>query len=528
MGWRETAGVKPASDWRKTAGVAGYSPVPAAKPVVTDPEEAPEADPLDVLKPERPLGAALAGASQGLTLGFGDEMMGAADAAGEAGKRLFGSDEPATKSLADTYRSARDSFRARNKTSEEAQPLTYGASEFLGGAALPLPGGAAAKGAGLGAKMARGALQAGAFGLASGAGKSEADDVGGVTSDALKSAVTAAPFGAGGAAVAEGVSKLAPYFRGKAGERAVQAAGARAGITDRLAKMGVSPDDVPELGNKLLDEGLIPTGLNPFKNPVKQTMERSAALKSAAGKQIGSAIDAADASGASFDPASAQASMRSKMAIANPLEEANATKANKLIEQVGELTPQGEYATPDSFAQANRMKSQAWEGADFSTDPALAPKLYKKAASGMRDDIQRQVGAATSPEVEAQLAAANAKYGTASKANTLATMADSRDVQKQQFSPLRAMISGAAGAGLGAAGGGIGGAGAGATLAPLVTQAIAQRGPNFAAHANRILSQASDSPEAAQALQQLAAQLGIKVEDLYGNKLRNHFNGGEP
>lgn len=283
---------------------------------------------------------------------------------------------------------------------------------------------------------------------------------------------------------------IAKGLRNAAGEKAVQAVGARAGITDRLAQMGISPDDVPELGNKFLDEGLVPSGLG-FSKPLEQTKKRAEALRQAAGQRVGAAIKQADASGASFDPMAAQSSMRAKMNIANPLESENAGKANKLVDLVGDLAPQGEYAAADSFAQANKMKSQAWNGADFRQDTKMSPELYRKAVGGLRDDIGRQVGAATSPDVEAGLAAANRQFGTASKAETLSGMALSRDVQKQQFSLPRAMITSAAGAGVGAFGG-PGGAGVGALLAPMATQALVSRGPNVAANAYRLGSKGAE------------------------------------
>ncbi len=511
--------------------------------VTTEPE-------VDALDPKTKLGAAVRGAGQGMTLGSGDELGAAMVTGASAFKRgaekigLMDEKKPAAwtdaadpgawgeesaleaashGSMADAYRRIRDGLRGDNKKSDAAHPVIYGGSELLGSLAVPMPGGAA-KSAGVLAKIGKGALQAGAMGTVMGAGKSEAEDVGGVTSDALRTGAISAPLGAAGGLMSHGADRLGPYFSGKAGERAVQAVGARAGITDRLDKMGIPEADVPALGLKFMDEGLVPTGLNPFRNPLKQTSDRAKALKASSGKLIGDAVDAADASGASFDPARAQEAMRAKMNIQNPLEQANSTKASSLVDQVGDLAPQGEYAAPDSFARANKMKSQAWEGADFRADPKVAPKLYKKATAGLRDDIQRQVGEATSPEIEQSLAKANARYGTASKAETLSDMALSRDVQKQQFSPMRMMISAGMGGGLGAAGG-PGGAGVGAVLSPLVVNAIASRGPNFAAHFNKLMSQASESPEAAAALQRLAGQLGIKAEDLYGDRLRQRFGG---
>jgi hypothetical protein len=306
------------------------------------------------------------------------------------------------------------------------------------------------------------------------------------------SAAEGGAFGVGAQLAAEAtpmaLRPIAKGLRNAAGTKAVQSMGTRAGITDRLAKMGISPEDVPELGNRFLDEGLVPSGLNPLTAPIDGAAKRTAALKRAAGDRVGSAISKADASGASFDPLAAQASMRSKMDLSNPLEAANASKATGLVEQVGELAPQGEYAAANSFAQANRMKSQAWEGADFRTDPKIAAKQYKRAVGGFRDSIAEQVEGATSPEVAASLRQGNSQYGLASKADDLLGNAASRDLQKQPFGPMKHAVAAAMG------GGGVMATGAGgisAAIAPYVTEAIVTRGPAIAAHSYRGASRAA-------------------------------------
>ncbi len=546
-------GQKSKWDSYRAAVESSAQPLPTTKDIrpSTPPDTSLEPEEEDTLAPSSSLGAIGRGAVQGGTLRFGDEIGAGAmmpvEAIGRLSEKLGLTDRPrpdieghldersamaaqdkSRGSMADAYRNLRNSLRSDVKTSASAHPVQYGLSEALAGSTLPLPGSALMKGAPLAAKMGLGTAQASGYGALAGAGGSEAEDVGDIAREAGRGALVSAPFGAAGGAMSHAGEKLAPYFSQKAGSRAFQAAGARPGITDRAAAMGISEADMPAEGRKFLEAGLIPTGLNPFKNPVKQTSERAKALKGLAGKRIGEAIGEAEQAGAEFDPLAAQEAMRGKVGVSNPLEAANAGKANKLIEQVGELSPQGEYAGPGSFQQANKMKSQAWKGADFRTDPALAPQLYKRAAGGLRDDIQRQVGAATSPETEAALAAANRQYGTASKAETLADSALSRGLQKTPFSPLRSMISAGLGGGLGAASGGSVGAGLGATVSPLLINAIAERGPNFATHFNELMSKASSSPEAAVALQKLAAQLGVKVEDLITeDPLKKRF-GAQP
>jgi len=217
-----------------------------------------EPDPLDMLKPERPLGAAMGGALQGATLGFSDEMLGAVGVAEEVGKRGLqalglededvtqaqpahnpngpditkswgptqrGGDKPVITQddtpppkpdLADVYRSVRDDVRSRNKSSEKAQPLAYGASELVGNMAVPIPGSAAVKGASLASRMGAGAKAAAKFGGVLGAGKSESDSLDGVAGDAAMTAAVAAPFGAVGGAMEKGAEALANRFGARA------------------------------------------------------------------------------------------------------------------------------------------------------------------------------------------------------------------------------------------------------------------------------------------------------------------------
>ncbi len=532
--FRSAADSKPATPaklpgWTQTPDLRGHR-------APDEPEAAPDDD---ALAPESKLGSAARGAVQGGTLRLGDELGAAAmmpvEAVGRTAEKLGLTQRPTPSieghvdeaaaqeaqdkergGLGDAYRSLRDKLRADNETSEKTNPWSYGLGEAGAGLTLPVPGSAAMKGATLGEKVGIGMGQAAGFGAATGFGGSK-KNLPGAMGDALSGGLMALPFGAAGGAMSHGAEKLAPYFAEKAGERAVQAAGARAGITDQLDKMGIPPEEVSALGKRFMSEGLIPTGLNPFRNPIKQTADRAAALKSSAGGKIGEAIDAADATGKRFDTASAQSAMIRKMGVRNPLEKANAAKANKLVKQVGGLG--------DSFGEANRMKSQAWEGADFRNDPKLAPKLYNRAAGGLRDDIQRQVGEAAGPDVKQSLMGANEKYGTASKAADLSANALSRDAAKMPFSPLKYAVSGAAGALMGGAGGGIPGASAGALISPFIVNAIAARGPNFAAHFNDVMSKASSSPAAAVALQKLAAELGVETKDLYGDQLRARFGG---
>jgi len=300
--------------------------------------------------------------------------------------------------------------------------------------------------------------------------------------------------GAGAQAAMEGVSPLlgraARGLRTAAGERAVQAIGTRAGLTDRLAKMGIAPGDVPDMGNRLLDEGLVPSGLNPLRNPLQQTADRATAAMSSAGREVGDILGQADAaSPTGFLFAEAARAAESPLRGMSTAAEDAAGKARALVDQIHRQ----QQVTPGSFRGANQLKSDAYRSVNWLDEAPMAAELHRKSVSGLRGSIESQVGRDLGQEAEASMVAANRRFGLAADADALATRAMSRDVQKQQFSPLRTAISAGLGMGAGGMAGGFGGAGAGSVLAPYLTGAIAARGPNVAAHANRAASKAAGS-----------------------------------
>jgi len=126
----------------------------------------PAAPPPEVGKVE----SFLRGASQGATLGFRDELVGAVES-------LF---------TGKSYEQARDESRANDKAAQEANPWTYTAGDLAGtGATMFIPGLGVAKGASLAANAAKAAIAGGIGGL----GASEKGDIGGQLSDAASSAL---------------------------------------------------------------------------------------------------------------------------------------------------------------------------------------------------------------------------------------------------------------------------------------------------------------------------------------------------
>lgn len=174
----------------------------------------------DDFEPQKAIGAAVNGLSQGVTLGFGDEMEGVRGAMTNVGKGLrerlkTGADT--TPSFGDAYRAARDADRTKNKESEASHPVVYGGAKFAGNVALPVPGTGATTLAG---KVAGGAATGAGLGGVMAAGESDADltkgDVGGFVKDTLKGAGGGALGGAIGGGVSHGFEKLGERFGKKA------------------------------------------------------------------------------------------------------------------------------------------------------------------------------------------------------------------------------------------------------------------------------------------------------------------------
>lgn len=185
----------------------------------------------------------LRGAGSGLTMGFGDELLGANQAIANA---AFGSDK--FSDLLDNYRKYRDEQRSKNSAAEKANPAAYMAGDILGGVAPALlSGGASAVGTlgEVGAEQA--AKQLALAGVKQGAvsalGHSNADLTEGDVLGAAKDTAVGAGLGAGlGVAIpaaakvlGKGASAVGNYVEDKAPELVKKGAAAY-----DLAKKGIN------------------------------------------------------------------------------------------------------------------------------------------------------------------------------------------------------------------------------------------------------------------------------------------------
>jgi hypothetical protein len=163
------------------------------------------------------LESGLRGAAQGASLGFADEITGGLEAL-----------------LTDkSYEQARDESRANYKAAQEANPITYGASEFGGGVATALvPGLNAGKLATLGGRVAANA----GLGALAGAGMSEADNAGTLAKDA-------AMGGALAGGLSYGLEKAAPYAKQGAKYIGQKLSDGSDEIVKKIGKIGFGVDE---------------------------------------------------------------------------------------------------------------------------------------------------------------------------------------------------------------------------------------------------------------------------------------------
>jgi hypothetical protein len=132
----------------------------------------------------------------------------------------------------------RDDHRALLEKSRKDHPAASTGGELLGALALPIPGGAAAKGAKFLARAGRSVAQGAGLGGAYGLGVSEADLAGGDIKGAAKDAAKGAAWGAAGGAVGEGIvgggGRAVQWLRERAKKGSEEAAAASRAAVEAL------------------------------------------------------------------------------------------------------------------------------------------------------------------------------------------------------------------------------------------------------------------------------------------------------
>ncbi len=174
----------------------------------------------------------LRGGLQGITLGGSDEIAGGIGA-------VF--DREPGETFEAAYARHRDESRAANQAAQEANPWTYGISEFASGFALPGLGAARAAGGAAKAtsRLARAAGVGAGYGGTAGAGYSEADTGIGVAEDAVLGAALGAGLGAGVERGARGLQRARQRYSKQGRLSRV--------VADSLDEEGITPSDAARM-----------------------------------------------------------------------------------------------------------------------------------------------------------------------------------------------------------------------------------------------------------------------------------------
>ena len=244
--------------------------------------------------------SALRGAAQGATFGFADEIQGGALGALEAFK------SGGATSFREAYEAQRDAARQKFQAAQMANPTSYLGGQIAGGiAGSALTPGAGALGLGAkvasmiggtgkAASLARGVVQAGAAGAASGgltaAGESEAKDLSGIASDVGGGAGAGAAFGG----VLGGGARLLPGVRGSVSNEFFAKRVLPVAVGQDGAKTAEKFLKSPEARNqivKLASKDTISTIKDEVKNAVQRDVD---SFKKAAGETGQALLDSVE------------------------------------------------------------------------------------------------------------------------------------------------------------------------------------------------------------------------------------------
>lgn len=394
------------------------------------------------------------------------------EAARQAVDEVLGVDLDAP--VADMYATARDAKRAEQDAAARAWPKTTVAATVAGGAAVPLPGGAAMQTAGALGKAGIRAAQGVGSGAINAAMESRANLIGpsqpnvdGTTPSLVGDVVKGGAIGGIaapliGAGIDKGASVLSQALKRNAEEWSLKAMGLRAGISSQLSNLGYeSADEARQLGRAALEMDLIPA-VGTAADVAKRVSEKKPLYGALIDSALKDADAAAAATGQAFDwDAAGQAASRG-LGDLSATARREATRAQRLVQDVategaarsGPMTA-AQAANPiGAFEAANRLKSNMYEGINYGTDAALATRLERQAAGGLRTSIEEQVARVAGPDAADVLRTGNQGYGVLADVGQLAQQEAGRQLERMTpaermvkvLAPV-AMLSGGAAAG---------------------------------------------------------------------------------
>lgn len=412
------------------------------------------------------------------------------------------------------YDASRDAARQRQKQGQQQFPVTYGASNVVGGLMTPGPKAKGLKVAGATLKPWVGRALVGAgTGAVAGLGMSEGETAGDVAKDAGlgagAGAVIAPVVGAGFDKLGGGFSK---WLEERSRANALRAVGLSPGISDKARQLGYSKvGDLLELGARARDEtGLIPAFSKPgdVAARVEPLLEESVAAKTGALEELDKL---ASQQGRGFD-FGALAGSSNQLKPPQGWDSFSQEQARKGLEALGRASSEtGNFSFADQV-RANMGKNINWKAPSMGLAVPAETGFQRKAYGVMSDELLKQAqdvearsllnqGITPHPEdlgIANQIAASNKRTSALMDINALSQAAGTRDAAKGVMS-LGGMMTG----------GGAATAAAALTHDPMVAGGVGA----FAALANRFV--APRMPSLMTHVQHGAAQALPKVAGAY-------------
>lgn len=317
------------------------------------------------------LESTIRGGAQGASLGFADELTGAAEA---AYNKLRGNPE----SLSNLYEKYRNESRNAYKAAEEANPTAYTVGEIGGGlTSFAIPGLNAAKGADLAQVIGKAALQGGLMGAGS------AKEMSNIPEAALKGAGWGGLFGGAGGAAGAGlgavIGKASPVVENlssKLGDKSSRTA-------ELLAEKATGATGVQsakfadDAGRQLLDRGLVR-----FADTPEKIAERVGAAQSRSGKGIGEALTTLDERGVTGSLDNIVASLQNKI---DELSQSygNGPLIKKLQGEIDDIVGQGRSQVPVSVVEKSKRTFQG--NTNYNS-----PEIDKQASAHLADAFMKE------------------------------------------------------------------------------------------------------------------------------------------
>lgn len=352
--------------------------------------------------PPSKLRSAAIGASQGATLGFGDELKATADALGidpESLARAFAASplggapaytgvktlqalaQKGPSGIANDYRASRDAQRAELAAAEKANPKSYMAGQIAGGVVPALvPGGAPAT-------LGRAAVAGAGYGAAAGLGSSEADvtrgDVAGAAKDTAAGGAVGAAAGAAGHALSGLAGWSAEKLRGLGQARLFKAA---VGQTKKAFTQLNGKGLLEKAGQYLDDMGI------GFGDSTESIGQKLTARRDALGGALDEMVSSLDqASGGAVRVPAAEVADQIEKKVAAPLKRLAAAQGDyrQVMGEVENIRAIGQDMT---FAEAAQQRAamQAQVNYDVRNSRDIAAKAKREMAQIWNDVIDQK------------------------------------------------------------------------------------------------------------------------------------------